>query len=87
MVDRTESELKGDTIEVGIWRVYEVQVSTNDTITLDAFTASANLDNVMLCKKSDRTEVTTSITNNVVDVTGAGLTNVDCILFAIGVAA
>ncbi len=86
MVDRTEYELKGDTIEVGIWKVYEVQVSLNDTITLSEFSATQDLDQRLLFKKSDRSAITTTVANNVITVTGAA-TNVDCILVAAGVSA
>lgn len=87
MVDRTEEQLKGDTIEVGRWDVYEVEVSTSDTITLGEYSTSQNLDAVKLIKKSDRSDVTTTISNNEITVTGAGLTNIKCILFAAGIEA
>ena len=87
MVARTPDVLKGDEIEVGIWNVYEVEVSTNDTIPCSEFDSSVALDIRTLVKKSDRTAVTTTVALNVITVTGAGLTNEKCILFVSGVSA
>jgi len=85
MVARTASQLKSDEIEVGAWVVYEVEVSTNDTITLSDFISSQALDQALLIKKSDRTSITRTIANNVITVTQVGITNVDCLLFVAGV--
>lgn len=86
MVDRSESAVKFGDVKYGYHKTYEVEVSQNDTVTLDDFDSSAALNHALLWKKSDRTEVTTSTALNVVTVTGAG-TNMDCILYVVGVKA
>ena len=87
MVLRTVTGVRGDEIEVGKWNVYEVQVSWNDTMVLSDYSSGVNLDQALLIKKSDRTSISTSITNNVITVTLVGTLNVDCLLFVAGVAA
>lgn len=86
MVERSESAVKHGDVKYGYHKSYEAEASQNDTITLEDFDSSVALDHVLLWKKSDRTQVTTSIALNVVTVTGAG-TNMDCILYAVGVKA
>jgi len=83
-VDRSESAVKFGDVKYGYHKAYEVEVSQNDTIILGDFDTTVALDHALLWKKSDRTEVTASITLNVVTVTGAG-SNMDCILYAVGV--
>jgi hypothetical protein len=87
VVVRTVTGVRGDDIEVGKWDVYEVQVSFNDTILLSDYSSGVNLDQALLIKKSDRTSITRTIANNVITVTQAGITNIDCLLFVAGVAA
>ena len=87
MVARTPTSLKGADIQVGYWDVNEVQMSTNDTVTLPDYSASAGLVSVMVVKKSDMTTVTASYLNNVVTLTQAGLTNINLIIFVAGVKA
>ncbi len=84
---RDATSLRGADIEVGIWNVYEVQVSFNDTITLAEFDTGQNLSQCLLFKKSDRSTVTQVNALNVITVTQAGLTNVDCLLFVAGASA
>jgi len=62
--------------------VFETKVSTDDTIPLGDFTT---INSAHLAKKSDGSEVTCTIATNVITVTGAGLTDVDVVGFAIGV--
>ncbi len=84
---RNAINLRGSDIEVGRWDVYDVQVSTNDTITLAEYDTGSSLSQVLLFKKSDRSTVTQTSALNVITVTQAGLTNIDCLLFVAGVSA
>ena len=86
MVERPESAVKFGDVKYGYHKAYEVEVSQNDTVILDEFDTTVNLDHVLLWKKSDRTQVTANATLNVVTVTGAG-SHMDCILYAVGVKA
>jgi hypothetical protein len=86
LVDRSETLKKIGDVKYYGWAVYEVQVSLNDTVTLDDFSSALNLAKGVLMKQSDGSEVTCSIANNVVTVTGAG-TNIECVLFVYGVRA
>jgi hypothetical protein len=61
----------------------EVEVSQNDTITIDSLHASKTMLQAYLIKKTDGTELTTTDALNVITVTGAA-TNVDCLLLAYG---
>jgi len=87
MVSRDALNLRGSDIDVGRWDVYDVQVSTNDTINLSEYDTGQNLSQVRLFKKSDRSTVTTTDALNVITVFQVGLTNVDCLLFVAGVGA
>jgi hypothetical protein len=87
MVDRDE------TVKKAYGNLYfraefgEVTVSVGDTFTLDNFSATTDLKNVYIMKKSDGLEMTHTAVlglNNVVSVTGAG-TDVPCIYMAYGV--
>jgi hypothetical protein len=66
-----------------ITELSEVEVSQNDTVTIDSLHASKALLTGVLYKKSDGTEMTVTKALNVLTVTGAG-TNVDCICLAYG---
>ena len=59
---------------------FEATVSTNDTITIGDVAA---VGSAHLAKKSDGSEVTCSVATNVITVTGAGLTNIDVIGYAV----
>jgi hypothetical protein len=87
MVARTPTSLKSDDIEVGYWEVLEAEVSTNDTVTLSNFKSSADPDQHLVLKKSDRSTVTHTVANNVITITQGALTNIDVIIFAAGVKA
>ena len=87
MADRDETVVeRGDVVVtpavVKKRLVFEATVSTNDTITLGDLTT---INSAHLAKKSDGSEVTCTIATNVITVTGAGLTNVAVVGFAIGV--
>lgn len=87
MVSRTADLKKMDTGWLRRWAVYEVEVTQNDTSTLSEFDSSNNLEQVLVVKMEDGAEMTnTHAANNVVTFTGAG-TNVDCIMFALGLKA
>jgi hypothetical protein len=87
MADRSEIVLKG---KDGVYfreEFGEVTVSNGDTVTLDQFSATTNLANVYIMKKSDGTEMTqTHAANNVITITGAGA-NLPCVYMAYGVKA
>jgi len=86
LVARTPTSLKSDDVEIGFWEVLEVEVSQNDTVTLSSFKNSATLDQTLVVKKSDRTAMTHTVSNNVITITDTG-TNIDVIVFACGVSA
>jgi len=84
MVDRAESGLKGKDVKYYYWKVYEVEVSQNDTVTLDEFSTTENLKVAVINQNGTGAVVTcTYAANNVVTVTGAG-TNMACTLYAFG---
>ena len=84
MADRAETILKGKNglnylrIEFG-----EVEVSLNDTVTLDNFDSGVALMEAYLLKKSNGDQMTQTINNNVITITGAG-TNIPCYYIAYG---
>jgi len=86
MVERAETVIeRGDiVVTAAVLKkrlVFEATVSTDDTITLGDLSA---INSAHLAKKSDGSEVTCTIATNVITVTGAGLTNVPVVGFAIG---
>lgn len=83
MVSRTASLKKRDDGWLRRWAIYEVEMSQNDSTTLSEFDSSSNLEQALLVKMEDGSEMTSSINGNVVTATGTG-TNVDCHLFAYG---
>lgn len=84
MADRSETIIKARNglnylrVEFG-----EVTVSLNDTVTLGSFDSTVAILNAYLMKKSDGTQMTATIANNVLTVTGAG-TSIDCFYMAYG---
>jgi len=83
MVDRAETVWK---YKKGLYHraeFGEVQLSQNDTVTLDGFKSSAALLKALFFKKADGTEMTNTIALNVCTITGAG-SNVDCIYVIYG---
>jgi len=91
MVDRPESLLKGKDIKYYKWGVYEVEVDTNDTITLGEFSTADVLKQAWMAKLSDGSTVacTKAVGSpyNIVTVTTAGLDDDKCLLFVVGVKA
>lgn len=86
MVDRAETVTSDKTTIVTAattkrYEAFEAQVSTSDTITMADFTT---VNGAALFKKSDGTAVTVTVATNVITVTQAALTNVDCIGIAVG---
>jgi hypothetical protein len=61
----------------------EVEVSLNDTVTVDSLHASKAMLNFVLWKKTDGSEMTTTKALNAATVTGAG-TNISCLYMAFG---
>lgn len=86
MVARTPTGLKNDEITYRMWGVYSAEVSQSDTIELTDFDSSKDLDNIFIVKQTDGTELTGTIALNVITITGSA-TNVDVIIFAVGVKA
>lgn len=60
-----------------------IEVSQNDTITCGDFVDTENLKKAVLMKNSDGSEVTATVANNVITVTGA-VTDQECTLFVFG---
>jgi len=88
MVDRPESLLKGKDIKYGAWKVYELEVSNTDDVTLDDFDSTKTLDIAVMVRKSVRTQITVNILLNKVTVNDATVVaNTPVILFAVGVPA
>jgi len=87
MVDRSEDGKKGKDVEFWFWKVYEVEVSNNDTITLDEFStvATYHLKEAVLNAKEDGRVITcTHAALNVVTCTDATASNTPCVLYAFG---
>ena len=89
MVDRSRTvwKLKRGIYEAAEWG--EVEVSTDNTVTIGSLKATVNPYNAVFWKMSDGTEVTnTHVANtNVCTITQAATTNVKCIYMAYGVKA
>lgn len=86
MVDRNETNtsIKQTVMTPAVEKRYvtfEATVSTNDTITVDNL---ASIDGTAVLKKSDGSAVTCTKLNNVITITGAGLTDVAVIGLAYG---
>lgn len=86
MVSRTAQTLRSGDIKHFKYVVKKVQVSLDDTVLLTDFTSAEALKVVTLVRDLDGAALTTSISNNVVTNLTSG-TNMDCTLFAFGVAA
>lgn len=88
MADRSETVWKSKGNLYFRTEFGEVTVSNADTVTLDGFSSTVTLANVVLWKQSDGTEMTSTnaTADNVVIITGAG-TNVVCVYMAYGVRA
>jgi hypothetical protein len=87
MVAREPTSGETGDIEYFYTEVYEVTMSTNDTVTLPDFTTTANLVRYYGLKRSDLSEVTFTVNNNVLTLSSAGLTNIPLIIFAAGIKA
>jgi hypothetical protein len=86
MVSRSATTLRAGDIKHFKYIVKKTQVSLDDTVILPEFTSAENLKVVTLVRDTDGIALTTSIHNNVVTNLTSG-TNMDCTLFAFGVAA
>lgn len=90
MSDRPETKIKGKDVTYRYAAMYEVEVSNGDTVTLEDFDSTVALDQAWMVKKNNGAEMTCTKAAgspyNIVTVTGAG-TNIDCILFVVGVKA
>jgi len=86
LVDRTYQVNRQADIKYYIWLEVDVEVSQNDTVTLQEFSAVENLKVATLVRKSDLTVLTNSISNNQMTCTNAGI-NMQCVLFVAGVKA
>lgn len=87
LVDRPETQLKGKDIKYYKWGVYEVEVSTNDKVTLEDYDSTVVLTQAWMAKKIDGATVTCTKALNVVTVTEAALSDEKCLLFVVGVKA
>lgn len=91
-VDRPESLVKGKPIKYRYAAMYEVEVSpsVSDTVTLEDYDSTVALDQAWMVQKSNGSEVTCTKAvgspYNKVTVSGSG-TNLDCVLFVMGVKA
>jgi hypothetical protein len=87
MTDRTYT-LKGKQFERYLIEfMAEAEMSQNDTITIGDFTASSNIPFAAIVKQSDGTQLTCTISNNVVTLTSPVVANTRVIIFAMGIAA
>jgi len=86
LVDRTYQINKQANVKYYIWLEVDVEMSQNDTVTLQEFSSAENIKVATLVKKSDLSVLTNSIANNQVTCTNAG-TNMQCVLFVAGVKA
>jgi hypothetical protein len=86
MVDRSATLNKIEDVKVYACGLYDVQVSQGDTVTLGEFSTGTNLLRAVLNRKDTGADVTCTVSNNVVIVSGAG-TNLNCKLYVYGVKA
>lgn len=89
MADRAEKMWKSKNGILFRAEFGEVEVTTNDTITLGGFASNRNLDFACLIYQSDGTEMNVanagiSISNNQITVDKAAVTNQDCVYLAYG---
>jgi hypothetical protein len=85
MVDRNVNLKKIADIKYYAAALYdEVTVSTGDTITPSDFNSTENLKTAVIRRNSDGSEITCTILLNVITVTTAALTNVECTVFVFG---
>jgi hypothetical protein len=86
MVNRIPWKLKRGIYEAVEWG--EVQVSTNDTITVDSIDdAASSIYRHVLWKMSDGAVVESSAATNVITVTDVAASNTKCIYMVYGVKA
>jgi len=84
MVDRPETIWKGKNGILHRAEFGEVEVSQNDIVTFDNFDSSKALLNAVFWKKTDGTEVTSTIALNVATIDDGVGTNIDCIYMVWG---
>jgi hypothetical protein len=85
MVDRSTVSTKLKDAKLYGWGIYEnVVFTTNDYFTATDFASTVALKQAFLVKNSDGSELTTTISYNVVTVTGT-CSNDLCTLFLFGV--
>jgi hypothetical protein len=87
MVSRTVEDGKAEDIKYFASGKYTIILSSNDTVTLTDFVDTENLKFAALIKNVDGTELTNSVSDNIVTCTNAGVTDAECTLFVFGVKA
>ena len=86
MVDRTYQVNKQSDVKVYMWMEVDVEMSQNDTVTIQELSSAENIKVATLVRKTDATELTCTTANNQATCTNAG-TNMRCVLFLVGVKA
>lgn len=86
MTDRTYTVKGRQIVQYLTEFMAEAEMSTGDTVTIGDFTASTNMKQCFLVNQSDGSLLTSTIANNVVTMTAAGL-NLRVIILAVGIKA
>jgi hypothetical protein len=86
MTDRTDTVKGKQYVRFYMEVMLEAEMTMGDTVTVGDFTNSSNMAQCWLVNKQTGALITSSISNNVVTMTGAG-TNLRVIIFAVGIAA
>lgn len=85
-IARTPTSRKVEDVKYYANGRYTVTMSNGDWVVLDDFIDTENLKSATLIQNNDGSALASSVTNNVVTVTGAA-SDVECTLFAYGVRA
>ncbi len=86
MVDRDYQINKQADVKYYVWLEVDVEMSQNDTVTIQELSSAENIKVATLVRKSDLSVLTNSIALNQVTCSNAG-TNMQCVLFVAGVKA
>ena len=87
MVARNSEDGKAEDIKYFASGKYTVIFTTNDTYTASDFIDTENLKFAAIIKNVDGSELTNSVTNNVITCTSAAVTDAECTVFIFGVKA
>jgi hypothetical protein len=87
LVSRNESDGKTEDVKYFASGKYTVTFSSNDTWTASDYTDTEALKFVAIIKNLDGTELTNSVSDNIVTCTQSAITDAECTVFVFGVRA